>query len=130
MSDIAGRLSTALADRYKIERRLGEGGMATVDVNIVEEFVRLASRWTNAWVVLAFATTVHPVGADAQNATEAGTSIIPFPFFFYTPETDLAFGATVVGYKTLPGTDRPSSLHDGMIGSDYDFTSYQLDTRQ
>ncbi len=24
------RLSTALADRYKIERHLGEGGMATV----------------------------------------------------------------------------------------------------
>ncbi len=30
MSEITGRLSTALADRYKIERRLGEGGMATV----------------------------------------------------------------------------------------------------
>lgn len=37
MSDITARLSTALADRYKLERRLGEGGMATVDVNIVEE---------------------------------------------------------------------------------------------
>ncbi len=30
MSAITSRLSTALADRYKIERRLGEGGMATV----------------------------------------------------------------------------------------------------
>ncbi len=30
MTEIAGRLSTALADRYQIERRLGEGGMATV----------------------------------------------------------------------------------------------------
>ena len=30
MPEIAARLSTALADRYKIERRLGEGGMATV----------------------------------------------------------------------------------------------------
>jgi len=30
MSEITGRLSTALADRYRIERRLGEGGMATV----------------------------------------------------------------------------------------------------
>ncbi len=30
MSEITQRLSTALADRYKIERHLGEGGMATV----------------------------------------------------------------------------------------------------
>ena len=28
MSEITQRLSTALADRYKIERHLGEGGMA------------------------------------------------------------------------------------------------------
>ncbi len=30
MTEITAKLSTALADRYKIERRLGEGGMATV----------------------------------------------------------------------------------------------------
>jgi Tol biopolymer transport system component len=30
MSEITAKLSTALADRYQIERRLGEGGMATV----------------------------------------------------------------------------------------------------
>ncbi len=30
MTESTARLSTALADRYKIERRLGEGGMATV----------------------------------------------------------------------------------------------------
>ncbi len=30
MPEITSRLSTALADRYKIERHLGEGGMATV----------------------------------------------------------------------------------------------------
>jgi hypothetical protein len=30
MTEITDRLSTALADRYKIERHLGEGGMATV----------------------------------------------------------------------------------------------------
>ncbi len=30
MTEITGRLSTALADRYQIEKRLGEGGMATV----------------------------------------------------------------------------------------------------
>ncbi len=30
MTEITARLSTALADRYKLERHLGEGGMATV----------------------------------------------------------------------------------------------------
>ncbi len=30
MTEITARLTTALADRYRIERRLGEGGMATV----------------------------------------------------------------------------------------------------
>jgi serine/threonine protein kinase len=30
MTEITARLSTAVSDRYKIERRLGEGGMATV----------------------------------------------------------------------------------------------------
>ncbi len=30
MTEITSRLSTALADRYRIERHLGEGGMATV----------------------------------------------------------------------------------------------------
>ena len=30
MTEITQRLSTAHADRYKIERHLGEGGMATV----------------------------------------------------------------------------------------------------
>ncbi len=30
MSDVASRLSSALADRYSIERELGQGGMATV----------------------------------------------------------------------------------------------------
>ena len=30
MTEITAPLSTALADRYKIERHLGEGGMATV----------------------------------------------------------------------------------------------------
>ncbi len=30
MAEITARLSTALGDRYKIERHLGEGGMATV----------------------------------------------------------------------------------------------------
>ena len=30
MTEITSRLSTALADRYRIERELGAGGMATV----------------------------------------------------------------------------------------------------
>ncbi len=30
MAEITEHFSTALADRYRIERRLGEGGMATV----------------------------------------------------------------------------------------------------
>ena len=30
MTEITSRLSTALADRYKIEREIGAGGMATV----------------------------------------------------------------------------------------------------
>jgi len=32
MTEITAKLSTALADRYKIERHLGEGGMATEDL--------------------------------------------------------------------------------------------------
>ncbi len=30
MPEITGKLTSALADRYRIERHLGEGGMATV----------------------------------------------------------------------------------------------------
>jgi serine/threonine-protein kinase len=30
VTDISARLTTALADRYRIERELGAGGMATV----------------------------------------------------------------------------------------------------
>ena len=34
MTEITERLSAALADRYKIKRHLGEGGMATVDASV------------------------------------------------------------------------------------------------
>ncbi len=48
MPEITQRLSTALADRYKIERHLGEGGMANVclaedlknESNVAVEVVR------------------------------------------------------------------------------------------
>ena len=33
MSDPASRLSIALADRYRVERELGAGGMATVCID-------------------------------------------------------------------------------------------------
>ncbi len=68
-----------------------------------------------AWLFVAIALTARAAEVDAQDTTNTGTSIIPFPFFFYTPETDLAFCATVIGYKTLPGTDRASSLQPTFV---------------
>jgi eukaryotic-like serine/threonine-protein kinase len=32
MTDVVSRLSATLADRYRIARELGDGGMATVDL--------------------------------------------------------------------------------------------------
>jgi serine/threonine-protein kinase len=32
MTHIGSRLTAALADRYRLERELGQGGMATVDL--------------------------------------------------------------------------------------------------
>ncbi len=68
-----------------------------------------------AWLFVAIALTACAAEVDAQDTTNTGTSIIPFPFFFYTPETDLAFGATLIGYQTLPGTDRASSLQPTFV---------------
>ncbi len=42
MTEITAKLSTALADRYKIERHLGEGGMATVEQPLIS-FLSIAS---------------------------------------------------------------------------------------
>ena len=42
MTEITSRLSTALADRYKIERHLDESGMATVDQPLIS-FLSIAS---------------------------------------------------------------------------------------
>ena len=42
MTEITSRLSTALADRYRIERHLGEGGMATVEQFVIS-FLSIAS---------------------------------------------------------------------------------------
>ena len=44
MSDVATRLSTALADRYRVERALRAGGRATVVVILAGQ--RLAGRST------------------------------------------------------------------------------------
>ena len=58
MTEITARLSTALADRYKIERRLGEGGMATV---YLAEDARLPNDTKDAGVSVG-------VGGDGESA--------------------------------------------------------------
>ena len=48
MPDASSRLSTALADRYRIERELGQGGMATVYLAQYLEYHR-SSDPLNTW---------------------------------------------------------------------------------
>ncbi len=46
-----------------------------------------------------------------SGAAGAGTSLVPFPFIFYTPETELAGGGTVLVYLRGDDTDeRPSVI--------------------
>ncbi len=48
MTEITARLSTALADRYNIERHLGKSGMATVYLAEDLERLRIARRLSTA----------------------------------------------------------------------------------
>ena len=48
MTEITSRLSTALADRYNIERHLGKGGMATVYLAEDLKRLRIARRFSTA----------------------------------------------------------------------------------
>ena len=62
--------------------------------------VRARCRWRGE--------STRPDSADAP-----GTSIIPFPFVFYTPETKIGFGGTVITMFRLSesaGTRQPSSI--------------------
>ncbi len=60
----------------------------------------------------------EPVGnsstaVQGDSADVSGTSIIPFPFVFYTPETKFGFGGTVITMFRMSqatGQDQPSSL--------------------
>jgi outer membrane protein assembly factor BamA len=50
-------------------------------------------------------------GVQADTLVPSGTSIIPFPFVFYTPETKVGFGGTVITlFRLSQGTsqDQPS----------------------
>ena len=78
-------------------------------MKILSDTAGLAWRSIARSAVISTLLMIPAVEVVAQDATSSRTSVIPFPFFFYTPETDVAFGATIIGYKTLTGTDRASS---------------------
>ena len=84
-------------------------------MKLVPHIVRSnSSRAATACAVAALLFAVAPRAA-AQEPADEGTTVIPFPFFFYTPETGLAFGATVIWYRTLSGTDRSSTLQPTFV---------------
>ena len=66
MTENTARLSTALADRYKIERHLGEGGMA------IEVGLWRASGFALEGSVYSFVSAV--CGADGSTARAPGPS--------------------------------------------------------
>lgn len=86
-------------------------------MKIPSDAARLAWHSITRSAAICTLLTIPVVGVAAQDKTSAGTSVIPFPFVFYTPETGLAFGATLIVYKTLAGTDRPSSLQPTFVYS-------------
>ncbi len=70
MSDVTSRLSTALADRYKIERHLGEGGMATV---YLAEDLTLAELKSHLW------NCANILRGSAVDRTDWKGYILPLP---------------------------------------------------
>lgn len=69
MSDTTGRLNTAPRDRYRIERVLGPGGMATV--SHLPHRRQVALKLMRDWTALTTALVVAlaPANASAQNTT-------------------------------------------------------------
>ncbi len=77
----------------------------------------LASWWPVLPVLCALAGGVlaaeMPLAGEPEREEERGPTLIPFPFVYYTPETETAFGATVGYYfRTAQDSTRdwPSSL--------------------
>jgi outer membrane protein assembly factor BamA len=67
--------------------------------------------WLGAFGQETAGESTHATQADS--ASSPGTSIIPFPFVFYTPETKVGFGGTLITMFRLSqggGQDQPSSL--------------------
>ena len=63
--------------------------------------------------LVASAFGPNQVAAQSDSTDGPGTSIIPFPFIFYTPETKMGFGGTVVTmFRLSEGgeQEQPSSL--------------------
>jgi hypothetical protein len=66
MTDVRGRLNKALADRYHIERELGQGGMATVYLaEDVRHKRKVALKAGTSWRRLESALPLIPISADS-----------------------------------------------------------------
>ncbi len=69
-------------------------------------------------LLLSAALLAPPVRATADEEAEPGHTVIPIPIFFYTPETETGFGASVIWFFRLSEDappDRPSSLAPVLI---------------